>query len=197
VGVWVWVCLLNSDKVGEYIQLGQLEDAADCLRSLCDRFQDHEGFVLRLSKVFRSMGQTGAAWDVLNDFLDRHPSAEDTHYEMGELSQLAGNHSAALSHFGSHVVQHGKLSVEAMSAMGMIHFQMGALGEAEEFFRLVLKHRPNSLAAQSNLAVILERRGQTQDAIVILRNAISAHPTHPALRRSLKSPLSFIASVGL
>eukprot|EP01028_Stygiella_incarcerata_P000585 TRINITY_DN1085_c0_g1_i1.p1 TRINITY_DN1085_c0_g1~~TRINITY_DN1085_c0_g1_i1.p1 ORF type:complete len:813 (+),score=193.29 TRINITY_DN1085_c0_g1_i1:355-2439(+) len=125
------------------------------------------------------------AWDVLHDFLERHPLSEDIHYEMGELSQRSGNHSAALNHFGSHVGLHGKRSVEALNAMGMIHFQMGSLSKAEEFFRLVLKQKPDSLAAQSNVAVILERRGQTQDAIDILRNAISVHPNHPALRNNL------------
>ena len=61
----------------------------------------------------------------------------------------------------------------------------GLLDEADQAYRSVLQHRPQSIEAATNLANTLAAKGQRRSATAILSNVMKAAPGHPMVEGSV------------
>jgi len=93
------------------------------------------------------------------------PKSEDALLVAGRAALAAGQYRDAV-HFLSGVREDGSLeTIKALARCGDVAVELGRLTEAESFYRTVLKHQPENLAANQGLLNLLRIEGRNWEAL--------------------------------
>lgn len=102
--------------------------------------------------------------------VDQSAKAEDG-VEVGHRLIAAGQYELALKSFRRAALDRGGIDSEILSGLGSANLGLGRLGQAETLLRRAVADDENYPEAWNNLGVVLMERGQTAEAVQILRKA--------------------------
>ena len=125
----------------------------------------------------------------LRDATRLDPTSGESHYQLGLALARSGQQEEA----ASEVKKGRELSsadernqnAELDVSEGRAAFQKGELQEAESKFRHAVKLQPNSPVAQHLLGMILEKEGNTDDAVAAYQKAVELNPGDMSARQSV------------
>lgn len=109
---------------------------------------------------------------------------------VGHRLMEAGQAELALDAFTRAAGDHG-LTGEVLFALGSANMALGRLGQAEPLLRRAVKEEPDWPEAWNNLGVLLLEKGETPEAIEILRRAYAMdNGESDAIRDNLRLALA-------
>ncbi|HJN13391.1 MAG TPA: FG-GAP-like repeat-containing protein [Pirellulaceae bacterium] len=110
-------------------------------------------------------GDFAEAFRLSEQILQIDPDSKKARLIAGNAAQATGEHLVAF-HFFRAVGDDGSgESIEALVHCGELTMKFGQLTEAEAFYRRVLKHRPEHLAANQGLLNLLRIEGRNWEAL--------------------------------
>lgn len=109
------------------------------------------------------------AWEAPG--LDLRQEGEDA-LVVGHRLMAAQEYELALDAFTRATLEHG-LTPEILSSLGSANLGLGRLGQAEKLLRRAVKEAPDWAEPHNNLGIVLLERGQTAEAVQILKRAFA------------------------
>ena len=102
--------------------------------------------------------------------VNQRAKAEDG-LEVGHRLIAAGQYELAIKSFQRAALDRGGIDSEILSGLGSANLGLGRLGQAETLLRRAVAGDENYPEAWNNLGVVLMERGQTAEAVQVLRKA--------------------------
>ena len=127
-----------------------------------------------------------------NNFMAPHNLAAETNY--GTILAERGMYASALAKFNE-VAGHDPSYWPAVYNLGLTHYKMGRLPDAEKYFREAIRIDPHKADEYFYFGMTLLKSGRTDEAIVSTRRAIALNPAgfayHFALGAMLRAQGDF------
>lgn len=124
-------------------------------------------------------GDAAAAWSLLQS----HPEDSAQHaFLRGACAHALADIPAALTAF-TQALQHEPAHAQAACALGSLYAGLGRRPEAEALFRQTLAHTEDA-QLRFNLAVVLEDRGRSTEALTEYGELLRRQPGHYAARHN-------------
>lgn len=109
--------------------------------------------------------------------------------QQGSRAAAQRDYETAKARFEA-VLERDPDSVLALSNLGVVHYQLGQLEEAETCLRRAVALAPNDAETRSLLGIVYFRRGKVDDAFAELTRAVALNPRHAEAHNYLGITLS-------
>lgn len=126
--------------------------------------------------------------------IQNNPDDFEAHYNLGALSQMKGNASAALAQF-TEAVRIRPSDPTANNALGAVLLASGRVEEAIPHLNAALKERPDYFDAHYNLGNALATQGDFTGALSHFRAAVRLNPQDANAEANLGSALAETGNV--
>jgi len=159
-------------------QLQRPAAAQEHLRRLLTLRPDHEAGAEMLAGMLLAEGRFAEAEPVITGGLSQHPANSRLLYYLACLHEQRGNSPAAEQAYRQ--VLANRPDADAAYNLANLLMTRGATVEAEEYYRLALKVKPNQQPATINLGGCLLAQGRAAEALAVLDQA-AAHGAESAV----------------
>ncbi len=119
------------------------------------------------------------------DALANDPNSPIAWHQLARIAFLKGQFSSALLRINRQIELHGDTYMASFYVRGLIHGYAGNLDGAARDFAFFLEKKPDSWAANNDLAWIYFRKGDFKKVEEAAREGLKYHPENPWLLTSL------------
>ena len=150
---------------------GRLQAAREHFQMAVDVDPYLESAIIPLAMIYAHQGDIDASQAVLEAGARRLPDNAAIAYELGRLHHQRGNLDQAAARYREVIAlapQHG----EALNGLATIQFSKQEYDEALRLFLKLAQQFPDHPETDYNIACVYARKGQTQNALTWLRQAI-------------------------
>ncbi|MCI0412847.1 protein kinase [bacterium] len=141
-----------------------------------------------LATVYSSLGRNREAREMYQRSIDLRPNYWVNHYELGRFeSQLGGDLKSAKLHLERAIELHAE-GFAPLVMLGLVHYNLGNLEDAEISFRRSLERSPNRYA-YNNLGLIHYYRGQYDLALRNWQTLLNEMPDRPVYQNNVGDAL--------
>jgi len=166
---------------------GKPKDALQAYQSALAYATDGE-VVIKISRVQRTLGDSTASYDVLNQWLARYPQDHTVRFVLAISYLTDGKKDAAITQYET-IIKSQPENAAVLNDLAWLYFergQQGALEMAEKAYYLA----PDNAAIQDTYGWILVQSGRTESGLIALEQAISNAPKSPDIRYHLAAALA-------
>lgn len=117
-------------------------------------------------------GDLAGAMRMSGQILQVDPDSKDALLVAGKAAQAAGESERALEFFRSVTDDGSEKSIDALMHSGELVMKLGRLTKAEGFYRRVLQHQPEHLAANQALLTLLRIEGRNWEALPAIHQVL-------------------------
>lgn len=187
---------LDPSDLWAYVQRVEIFDAADCSQYVHDEIAamqplvtswDDDGVLLQAAEQFVVHGYAQLALDAALRAAELTPgSPHEAEIIQGfALAQLGRLQEALVPLSAS--IERNRVNWESHFVRGLVHRRLGDMARAREDFNRAVSLRPNWIAAQAGLALLLVDQGQILEGLDALNQALELEETtlHARLWRGL------------
>lgn len=155
-----------------------LDKAAQLLRQAIVHGDNAESAVKDLANLLAQQGRPQEAVEVLTRYRQKVKDQQSVDNMLVGFYQNAGQYDQALALLQAKLAQAttDEKKIQILWQMANCYLKQESFSEAEEQFRAVLKHQPDSKAAQRNLAICLFKQGRYGEAEEILNRLLTTSP---------------------
>jgi tetratricopeptide (TPR) repeat protein/SAM-dependent methyltransferase len=140
--------------------------------------------MLQRALTAHQAGRLAEAEQGYRTVLARHATNADAAYLLGLAVQQQGRAAEALALL-QRAVALADQRADFFNSLGEAHRLLGQLPDAITAFRAAIARRTAYVDAQLNLAATLQQAGRLEEALIMLFEAVAAHPHEGALRARL------------
>ena len=185
--------VLKDDPISHFyiglalIRQGKFDEAITALQDAIKRPGAKAGTYHNLAIALERVGRYAEALAALKD-ADRKSGGKDASVQtsLGVVQLLMGDSAAAdKSLTAAKPLWNNKPSAAWFHYAGLTAAVRGDLGKAEEILKDGIKAYPRVAALHNNLAALLERRGQYEDALVAAEHGLTDDPAMPQLHKNI------------
>ena len=133
--------------------------------------------IVRQARTLREQGAVREALELLQPALADTTPDDSAKLEMARLKAAAGDPDAAIAWAGD-IDDKGSEAINAQLTIGNAHYSKGEFSRAVDGFSAVVRARPESSVAHSNLANALGELGRTEEALQHAREAVDLQPEY-------------------
>ncbi|MBU0967499.1 MAG: tetratricopeptide repeat protein [Proteobacteria bacterium] len=137
---------------------------------------------LQYSRILATSGKSKDAINFLQNAISNEPENPYLHHILGETYLAAGNKKEAANSFRKALSKKPDLKSAYLQLFSLYSQEEAKL---EELLQTAISHINNFQEAQVKLARLYCQNGQTDKAIALLEEAVSAYPKSPALTNNL------------
>lgn len=159
---------------------GELEDAAACLRQLCE-VEDGEFARFKLLELLLRRKDLGAAWPILERSVESYPELPR---RLGEELRDRGDIALARDLFGF-ALQRDPHDLVAAHESAVCHYRLGAYDAARRGFERVIARRPLHAGAHHYLGLLEMLGGRQEGAVPHLEKAVEGDRANVSAVRHL------------
>lgn len=154
-------------------QAGDIDSAGAFYRRAADLRPGSAMVQLGLARSLAEQGETGKAIEALQAARAADPSNPALAATLGRMLVLAHRPEAALVVFRDGLAQAPGLP-SLLIGQGVALDAVGQHGEAQDSYRQVLAHDPDSVAARNDMALSLALSGRKDESVVLLQRVLPA-----------------------
>jgi len=140
----------------------RLDEAIQALEAMQKLDRNNESPVLLLSQIALKQKKKARAESLLRDYIEEHPDAIHVRNALGRMLVQSGRPLEAVSIYKGLVRDTGG-TIDALSSLGLLYFQLKDYESAAKQFRKALKNSPND-QSRFYLAASLEATKQPEKA---------------------------------
>ena len=133
--------------------LGQTSEAVKSLNNVLSLNSRHTDAYVALANIEMKQGKFSDARNHLERALKIDPKMSDAYFALGRLEQESGEHKKAVPYF-EQAINHNVKFVKALCAMGNALGNLARKDEAKNYYLKALQVDPNSVEANSSLAML-------------------------------------------
>mgnify|MGYP001454456365 CR=1 FL=1 len=155
---------------------GDLDTQEMVWRRLSAMPPERPQFRLALADVYLMRGDTGRAYNIVEEILQAHPENADAWYHKGKVLFRLGRPLAAVEALRKGVELKPKNPGPIWAAMGTVYAELRMWPEAVAAYRACVAAVPGESEWQGNLGVVLKDAGQFEEARKIFLELTEKHP---------------------
>jgi tetratricopeptide (TPR) repeat protein len=157
-------------KASANMEIGEFSEAEQLLRRHLKLDPHNAAGVRRLAQLLRTLGRSGEAKQLLENFVARHGSGE----VLGELAQNcleAGNSDLAIL-YAHQALEENSESFQALMVLGSAFVLLGAADQALRYLEFARRLAPSDPQVHINMAAAHELLGNSSERIASLERAL-------------------------
>ncbi len=158
------------------------------LDEILSSFPDEPNALQLLGLVRRAQARPAEAEALYRRSLEAQPAQPNVHYNLGNLLLLLGRAREAAEALRE-AIRHKPNYTEAHYQLGQALQRLDDFAGAEKSYRTALRIQPNFIFAMQGLAVTLSAQERTQEAIDLLRRALTLSVKNPRQTAALEHNL--------
>lgn len=170
VGSWL-------DEGKAHFQAGRIFDAEQAYRFALELAPQHPEALHLLGLALYRQNRIPEAVTYLTAAVNQQPSSPLYWFNLGVISQKAGQHKEAIEAYRKAVTLNGRY-LEAHINLGNLLRDRGELAESIKSYRSALTLNSSHADIHNNLGVALKEAGDFDEAISAYRRALEIKPTH-------------------
>ena len=165
----------EMQKLIDYYQNGQLDDAERLAKSITEQFSYHSFGWKVLGAVFERIGKKPEALDAMQRAVQLKEQDDEAHNNLGVALQERGRLEEAEVSYRQAILLNADYT-ESYYNLGNTLKELGKLDEAEASYRKAISLENDFADAHNNLGIILKELGKLNDAETSFRQAIFLKP---------------------
>ena len=168
-----------------YQELDELDTAIAFLHGVIDKDPQNPEFRLYLGSFYEQTEAYDKAEAALKEGLVLDPNNSRLYFRLGVVYDKLGRKDDSIAAMEK-VIHLDPENANALNYLGYTYADMGVkLGEAEQLIRRALKQKPGDGYIIDSLAWVFYKRGQYDEALPLMEQAVTLVPDDPVVREHL------------
>lgn len=134
------------------------------------------GYLVRKGEALARKNDRKGAESSFRKAIKMAPDYPESYFQTGNLFEFEGNLKKAVDYWEAYAERAGSESVRVYDKIESSLYELGRFSDVEEFYSRMIEINPGDIAAMIKLATVYEAKGETDQAVSFVEEALDKNP---------------------